>query len=35
MMFNKWSLTWRLTVLIMAGVGTILTAVIGYSYFSS
>ena len=35
MMFNKWSLTWRLTVLIMAGVGTILTAVIGYSYFSA
>jgi len=34
-MFNKWSITWRLSVLVLVGVGTILIALTGYSYFSA
>lgn len=34
-MFNKWSITWRLTGLILVGVGTILILLTGYSYFSA
>lgn len=34
-MFNKRSITWRLTVLVLLGVGTILMALTGSSYFSA
>lgn len=33
-MFNKWSITWRLSILLLVGVGSVLIGLTGYSYFS-
>ena len=33
-MFHKWSIAWRLSILVLVGVGTVLAAMTGYSYFS-
>lgn len=33
-MFNKGSIAWRLSILVLVGVGSILTVLTGYSYFS-
>jgi phosphoserine phosphatase RsbU/P len=34
-MFNRWSITWRLGVLVLVGVGLVLAGLTGYSYFSA
>lgn len=33
-MFNKWSIAWRLSILVLVGVGSILAAMTAYSYLS-